>query len=174
MRPDSNIRPSMTTESRLPCLRLGCLAILALFLSACSSAVDGPGGRIGKVKYYHMMPNYPPRSLDPSVLFEQQHHFYGAVTKAEIMERFGHYYTVFWKADDRTGPLTVRFEYQQAQTGLTKRVQEQIVDEVRRNNVSKFQVTGQEYLKSGRVTSWRVSVLRGKEELVSQQSALWN
>jgi hypothetical protein len=136
--------------------------------------VDGPGGRIGKVKYYHTMPNYPPRGQDPSILFEQQHHFHGAVTKAEIMERFGHYYTVFWKADDRTGPLTVRFEYQQAQTGLTKLAQEQIVNDVRRSNISKFQVTGQEYHKSGRVISWRVSLLRGKEELVSQQSALWN
>ena len=174
MRPDSNIRPSMTTESRFPCLRLGCLAILAFFLSACSSAVDGPGGRIGKVKYYHLMPNYAPRSQDPAILFEQQHHLHGAVTKAEIMDRFGHYYTVFWKADDRTGPVTVRFEYQQAQSGLTKRVQEQIVEDIRRNNVSKFQVTGPEYMKSGRVIAWRVSVLRGKEELVSQQSALWN
>lgn len=164
----------MTTESRLPCLRLGCLAILAVFLSACSSAVDGPGGRIGKVKYYHLMPNYMLNTKDPAIIFEQKHHLYGAVSKQEIMDRFGHYYTVFWKADDRSGPLTVRFEYQQTQSGLTKRVQEQIVDDVRRSNVSKFQVTGPEYLKSGRVIAWRVSVLRGKEELVSQQSALWN
>jgi len=174
MRPDSNIRPSMTTESRLSCLRLGCLAILALLLPACSSAVNGPGGRIGKVKYYHMMPNYMLNTKDPAVIFEQKFHMYGAVTKQEITDRFGHYYTVFWKVNDRTGPVTVRFEYQQAQSGLAKRVQEQVVDDIRRGNVSKFQVTGPEYGKSGRVTAWRVSVLRGKEELVSQQSALWN
>lgn len=164
----------MTTATRTPCLRLGCLAILAFLLSACSSAVDGPGGRIGKVKYYHLMPNYTPRSQDPAILYERQHHVYGAVTKEQIMDRFGHYYTVFWKADDRSEPVTVRFEYQQALSGLNKRVQEQIVDDIRRNNISKFQVTGQEYQKSGRVTAWRVSVMRGKEELVSQQSALWN
>ncbi|MDZ4401347.1 hypothetical protein [Prosthecobacter sp.] len=164
----------MTTETRPPCLRLGCLAILALFLSACSSAVEGPGGRIGKVKYYHLMPNYQPRSQDPAILFEREHHVYGAVTKEQIMDRFGHYYTVFWKADDRSEPVTVRFEYQQALSGLSKRVQEQIVDDIRRSNISKFQITGQEYQKSGRVVAWRVSVLRGKEELVSQQSALWN
>ncbi len=164
----------MTTATRTPSLRLGCLAILTLFLSACSSAVDGPGGRIGKVKYYHLMPDYTPRSVDPTILFERQHHVYGAVTKEQIMDRFGHYYTVFWKADDRSEPVTVRFEYQQALSGLNKRVQEQIIDDIRRSNISKFQVTGQEYQKSGRVTAWRVSVLRGKEELVSQQSALWN
>ncbi len=164
----------MTTATRTPCLRLGCLAILALLLSACSSAVNGPGGRIGKVKYYHLMPNYTPQSVDPTIVFERQYYLHGAVTKAQIMDRFGHYYTVFWKADDRTGPVTVRFEYQQALSGLSKRVQEQIVDDIHRNNISKFQVTGEEYRKSGRVISWRVSVLRGKEELVSQQSALWN
>ncbi len=164
----------MTTETRTHCFRFGCLAILALMLSACSSAVDGPGGRIGKVKYYHLMPFYVPRSQEPAILFERQHHLYGAVTKEQIIDRFGHYYTVFWKANDRTGPVTVRFEYQQTHFGLTKRVQEQVVDDIHRNNISKFQVNGQEYQKGGRVLAWRVSVLRGKEELVSQQSALWN
>lgn len=164
----------MMTASRTSRLCLGCLAILTLFLSACSSAVNGPGGRISKVKYYHLMPNYTPNTQDPAVLFERQHFLYGAVTKAEIVDRFGHYYTVFWKVKDRTGPVTVRFEYQQALTGLTKRVQEQVVDDIHRSNLSKFQVIGQEYQKSGRVLAWRVSVLRGNEELVSQQSALWN
>ncbi|MCB1275435.1 hypothetical protein [Prosthecobacter sp.] len=164
----------MTTETRTSCFRFGCLAILMFCLSSCSSAVNGPGGRIAKVKYYHLMPNHVPRSVDPTILFERQHHLFGGVTKNEIIDRFGHYYTIFWKADDRTGPVTVRFEYLQTHSGLTKRVQEQVVDDIHRHNVSKFQVTGQEYQKSGRVIAWRVSVLRGKEELVSQQSALWN
>jgi hypothetical protein len=47
------------------------------------------------------------------------------------------------------------------------------VTEVRRSNVSKFQVTGDEYHTGGRVTAWRVSVLRGNEELVSESSFLW-
>ena len=136
--------------------------------------MNGPGGRIGKVKYYHLMPGYVPKTLEPAILFESQHHLYGAVTQKEIIGRFGHYYTVFWKATDRKGPVTVKFEYQQARSGLSKRVQEQIIEDIQRNNVSKFQVTGEEYQKSGRVIAWRVSVLRGKEELVSQQSALWN
>ncbi len=175
MRPDSNIQVFMTNESRSSCLHLGCLAILVFLLSACSSAVNGPGGRIGKVKYYHLMPNYQARTIDPPIVFERQHFMYGAVTKKEIMERFGHYYAVFWKVNDRSaGPVTVRFEYMQEHSGLKTRVQEQIVEDIHRNNVSKFQVTGEEYQKSGRVNAWRVTVLRGKEELVSQQSALWN
>ncbi len=165
----------MTTLSRLLCLRLGCLALLSLALPACSSAVQGSGGRIAKVKYFHLMEGQPIMSLDPAMIFEGQRLLHGAVTAEEIKERFGHYYSVFWKADDRNaGPVTVKLEYLQARSGLKKRVQEQVVDDIRRSNVSKFQVTGEEYHKSGRVTAWRISVLRGTEELVSQQSALWN
>jgi hypothetical protein len=121
------------------------------------------------------MPGYSPETIAPDVLFEYQRLLRGAVTAADYRERYGHYYTVLWKAADRdAGPVTVRFECLQALSGLQKRVQEQVVDNIRRDNVSKFQVTGEEYIKSGRVTAWRVSVLRGSEELVSQQSALWN
>jgi len=165
----------MTTLSRFFCLRLGCLAILGFALAACSSAVEGPGGRIVKVKYYHMMPGEPLRTTDPAMIFEFQRLFHGAVTLKEINERYGHYYTVFWKAADRNaGPVTIRLEYLQALSGLNKRVQEQVVEDIRRSNISKFQVTGDEYYKRGRVIAWRLSILRGKEELVSQQSALWN
>lgn len=163
------------TASRTSRLCLGCLAILAFVLSACSSAVEGTGARISKIKTFHLMPGYVPKSTDPAIVFERQHFLHGAVTKDEIMARYGHYYAVLWKAHDReAGPVTVRFEYQQALSGLSKRTQEQVVDDIRRSNVSKFQVTGEEYRKSGRVTAWRVSVMRGKQELVSQQSALWN
>jgi hypothetical protein len=164
----------MMTETRTSCLRLGCLAILAFALSACSSAIEGPGGKITKVKYYHLMPFFTPNTTNPTILFERQHFIYGAVTKKEIVDRFGHYYAFFWKADDRTGPVTVKFEYQQALSGLNKRTQLLVVDNIRRSNISKFQVISTEYQKRGRVIAWRVSVLRGKEELVSQQSALWN
>ncbi|MHB1080571.1 MAG: hypothetical protein ACYC67_14300 [Prosthecobacter sp.] len=164
----------MTTEKRTSCLRLGCLAILAFALSACSSTSKGPGGQISKVKYYHLMPFFTPQTTNPTILFERQHFIYGAVTKKEIVDRFGHYYAFFWKTHERTGPVTVKFEYLQSKSGLTKHVQEQVIDDIHRSNVSKFQVVGQEYQKSGRVIAWRISLLRGKEELVSQQSALWN
>lgn len=164
----------MTKETRNFRLRLGCLAILVSALSACSSPAVGPGGKISKVKYYHLMPFFTPQTTNQTILFERQHFIYGAVTKKEVVDRFGHYYAFFWKATDRSTPVTVRFEYMQAQSGLRKHVQEQVVEDIRRTNISKFQVTGPEYQKGGRILAWRVSVLRGKEELASQQSALWN
>lgn len=164
----------MTTVTRTSCFRLGCLAILAFALSACSNVVQGPGGKITKLKYYHLMPFFTPNTTNQTILFERQHFIYGAVSKKEIVDRFGHYYAFFWKANDRTGPVTVKLEYQQALSGLSKHSQELVVDNIRRSNITKFQVVGPEYQKRGRVIAWRVSILRGKEELVSQQSALWN
>lgn len=164
----------MASESRSFICRLFVLALLATITASCSSARVGPGGRISKVKYYHLNPGNPVSTVDPAVEFERDYHLFGAVTKAEVTDRFGHYYTIFWKANDRTQPVTVRFEYRQANTGLTAKVVEQEVTDVRRSNSSKFQVSGSEYNTSGRVTAWRVTLLRGREELASQQSYLWN
>ena len=58
--------------------------------------------------------------------------------------------------------------------GLTTKVLEEEVTDIRRSNTTKFQVTGDEYNANGRVTAWRTSVMRGKEELVSKASFLWN
>lgn len=164
----------MTPAARTLSHRLSVLAFLVLALSSCSTVSIGPGGRISKVNYYHLIPGKPIVTKEPAIQFEREHHLYGAVTKAEIMDRGGHYYTVFWKADDRNQPVTVRFEYRQANSGLTTQVLEEEVSDVRRSNTSKFQVTGDSYNSHGRVTSWRVSLRRGKEELASQESFLWN
>ncbi len=149
------------------------LLLAALTLGACSSAVTGPGGKITKVKYYHLQAGVPAVTQVQAVNFEREHYLYGAVTAEEIRNRFGHYYTIFWKLDDRTGPVTVRFDYRMANSALKSFSKEIVVDDIRRSNITKFEVNGEEYQKNGRVTMWKVSVLRGKEELVSQQSFLW-
>jgi len=154
-------------------LRVFALLLAALTLGACSSSVEVPGGKITKVKYYHLQPAVPAITQVQAVNFEREHYLYGAVTAEEIRNRFGHYYTIFWKLDDRTGPVTVRFDYRMANSGLKSFSKEIVVDDIRRSNITKFEVNGEEYQKNGRVTMWKVSVLRGKEELVSQQSFLW-
>jgi hypothetical protein len=156
---------------------LGCwltLVCTAAFLSSCSSASVGPGGKIAKVKYYHLIPGTPVRTADPAIEFERDYHLYGAVTKADIHAREGHYYTIFWQANDRSQPVKVRFEYRQANSGLTSKVIEEEVTDLRRTNLTRFQIIGDEYATDGRVTAWRVSLLRGQEELASQESYLWN
>jgi hypothetical protein len=150
------------------------LSWAVLMLASCSSSVTGPGGTISKVKYYHLVPEIAPRAKDRALIFERQHLLYGAVKGSEIKNRFGHYYSFFWRLNERTGPVKVRFEYRLANAGLRVFTQEQYVDEITRSNLSRFEVTGHEYQKNGRVMMWRVSILRGKEELVSQKSYLWD
>jgi hypothetical protein len=161
-----------SSSMRTPVLRL--LVITAIFsLISCASKSSGPGGEISKVKYYHLVPNEPILVDDPAINFERQHLLYGAVTKAEVYQRAGHYYSVFWQVTDRTQPVKVFFEYRQANNPLVTKTFEQEVKDIRRSNISQFRVTGDSYLKEGRVNSWRVRVMRGKEELVSKQSFLW-
>jgi hypothetical protein len=164
----------MTPASRSLILRLTFVALTVTSLVSCSSTTEGEGASISKVKYYHLVPSKPLVVADPAITFERQHFLYGAVTKAEVTARGGHYYTIFWRADDRTEPVKVRFEYRQAGSGLETKVLEQEVVDIRRSNTTDFQVTGDEYLTHGRVTAWRVSVMRGKDELVSKASYLWN
>lgn len=164
----------MIPASRTFLARLSALALTTLAMVSCSSSDVSTGGEITKVKYYHLVAGVPLNTIDPAIQFERDYHLRGAVTKAEIMERGGHYYTIFWKADDRTQPVTVRFEYRQANSGLTSKVLEEEVTDLRRSNLSRFQVTGDEYLTNGRVTAWRVILLRGNEELSSKESFLWN
>lgn len=166
----------MAPELRTFFSRLSALALTVLALSqvSCSSVSKGPGGQISKVKYYYLLPLKPVQTNDVAIKFEREHYLHGAVTKKEIMDRGGHYYTIFWKAADRTQPVTVRFEYRQANSGLTSKVREEQVSEVGKSNVSKFEVTGDEFNTNGRVTAWKVSLVRGKEVLASQESYLWN
>ena len=108
----------MTLSERLIGSRLLGAALAVFLVASCNSVSKGPGGEITKVKYYYLQPLEIIHSQDPAILFERQHYLFGAYTAAEQIARTGHYYTVMWKADDRTGPLTVRFEYRQANRAL--------------------------------------------------------
>lgn len=164
----------MTPASRSLLFRLTTLVMTLTFVVSCSTARVGDGATISKIKYYNLQPAQQLNVSDPAIMFERQHHLYGAVTKADVMNRGGHYYTVFWKVEDRTQPVTVRFEYRQSTDGLVTRKKEVEVTDIGRSNTTPFQVTGDEYKTLGRVTSWRVTLLRGKKEMVSQTSYLWN
>ncbi len=148
---------------------------LALFsLASCSSIPKGTGGAVTKVKIYSLNPSARLRAADPSLTFERQYHLYGAITQAEQLERAGQYYSVFWKADDRSQPVTVKFEYRQRSTGLAVKVKEVEITEVNRSNITKFEVIGEESRTGGQVTAWRASIMRGKEQLATAESYLWN
>ncbi len=154
-------------------LVLGCSMLAIVNLASCTSIPAGPGGAITKVKTYKLNPNQRLKVTNPMIRFERQSRLYGAVTKAEQMDKAGQYYTVFWNVNDRTQPVTVRLEYRQRDTGLTVHKIETEVADVRGSNMTEFQVTGDAYNTNGPVTAFRVSVVRGKTELASADSFLW-
>lgn len=159
--------------ARLFATRLLHVALAGLAVTSCTITAKGPGGEIAKVKYYLLQPQEVLRSTDPAIQFERQHYLWGAYTAAEIIARTGNYYTVMWKAHDRTQPVTVRFECRQEKTALAVKTLEQQVTDLRRHNQTEFKITGTDFTEGGRVTAWRVTLLRGKEELASQNSYLW-
>jgi hypothetical protein len=155
-------------------LRLLLMAFLVpTFLNSCSSASKGSGGQVSKVKTYHLIPTERLRTFDRSLAFERQYLLRGAVTASDQRERAGQYYSFLWKADDRTQPVTVKFQYRQANTGLETFVAQEEVTTVKRSNWTKFQIIGPPYYEKGRVTSWKLTLERGGEVLASQQSYLW-
>jgi hypothetical protein len=149
---------------------------LGLALVSCSATnPPGPGGQITKVKYYHLL-NHD-RLIpggNPMVAFERDYHLRGAVSIKERDARDGHYYTVMWKVTDRSQPVKVRLEYRQQNTGAKVKTLEQEVTRVDRHNNTHFEVIGEEYVTGGLVTSWRATLVRGKEVLAEAKSYLWD
>ena len=147
---------------------------LGLLLMSCSTKQVGSGATIVKVNPYHLADvSKPIDAVDPSLQFERAAILHGAISNAERTERQGDYFTIFWKAEDRSQPLKVRLEYRQKLTGLTVKSVEQEVTDVRRSNTTKFSFIGNEYVTHGPVTSWRASIVRGKNTLVDYKSYLW-
>ena len=163
----------MTLSVRLFAIRLLGLALAGLAATSCTITKKGNGADIDKVKSYNLQPLQVVRTQDPALRFEREHYLYGAYTAAEQIARTGQYFTVLWTARDRSEPLTVKFEYRQEKTAFEVKAIEQSVAQPRKHNVTEFKVIGPDYASGGRVTAWRVTVLKGKEELVGQDSYLW-
>jgi hypothetical protein len=146
------------------------LPVLAVAsLSACASKPQG----FTKVKIYRLDPLARINAVDPSIPFEQQHLLYGAVTFEDREARRGNYYSFFWKTEDTSQPVKVRFEYRQSATRSAVKKQEIEVVDIKGTNVTKFQVTGAEYLAAGKVLAWRAVLLQGGKEIAVTKSFMW-
>lgn len=126
-----------------------------------------------KVKQYHLDPEEQRPVLDPMVDFERLRLMRGAITAMDRRERFGNYFTFFWRAA-REANLKVRLEFRQERLGPYVLAQEIDYGTVRGNFRTDFQVTGDVYLDDGRVTSWRAVLIEDDRIVASTQSFLWN
>ncbi len=105
--------------------------------------------------------------------FERQHVNFGAVTVIDRLQRYGYYYTFFWRSS-RKADLTVRFEYRQLNLGSYVQAKELFYPAAKGTIESQFKVIGDDYLEEGKVTAWRALLIENGRIVGVTQSFLWN
>lgn len=166
--------PVMTLRRLVFSSRLILTAGLVSLLAACSTTPKtASNAKITKVNPYWLADvSAPIRAQDPAILHERNALLHGAITNQERLARQGNYFTIFWETEDRQ-PTTVRLEYRQANTGLTVKKVEEEVTSPKKHHVTKFAFNAEDYVTNGRVTSWRASLVRGKDTIADYKSYLW-
>jgi hypothetical protein len=107
------------------------------------------------------------------IQFERQRAGFGAVSGYDRMERFGHYFNLWWRAE-KPGPVIVRLEYRQQNLGSHVQAKELLYPNPKGTMLTKFTVIGDEYLEDGRITAWRVLLIQDNRIVGLRQSFLWN
>ncbi len=108
-----------------------------------------------------------------SLAFERKRLLYGAVSGSDIRNRYGNYFTFFWRADRRAN-LTLRLEYRQRKLGAFLQAREVEYPAARGSFTTHFQITGDEYAEQGGVVQWRAILIQDHRMIVAlTQSYLW-
>jgi hypothetical protein len=126
-----------------------------------------------KTKIFLNEPELFKPTVENMVSFERQRINFGAVTQLDRQERYGHYYTFFWKSA-RKADLTVRFEYRQQRLGSYVQAKELFYPAAKGSMQSQFQVIGDDYAEEGKVTAWRAVLIENGKIVGLTQSFLWN
>jgi hypothetical protein len=153
--------------------RLFQFSALGIFflLSGCVTTNSGTVA-ITKVNPYHYQPGPFIKTEDGMIDFEQRRYEFGAVESSEKREKYGNYYTIFWKTESKA-PVTVRFDYRQGSTGAAVQSKEVMVPEPGRSNTTKFEIVGEEYQTGGKVTQWKASIIENGTVVAEYKSYLW-
>jgi hypothetical protein len=110
--------------------------------------------------------------LDRYVEFERKRILYGAITPSDQRERYGNYFTFMWESR-RPADVIVRLEYRQQALGPVVQTKEIPVRAASGHLITRFQVTGDDYLQYGRVLAWRATILEGGRVVAETRSYLW-
>lgn len=158
--------------------RLGvALAVFALGATGgCANQAKSEGPvRFEKVKLFFLdasakSPLEP--NQDRYVEFERKRALYGAITPSDQRERYGNYFTFIWESKQPVD-VTVRLEYQQQALGPMIQMKEMSYRGVKGRTITRFQVTGDDYLQYGRVLAWRATILENGRAVAERRSYLW-
>ncbi len=126
-----------------------------------------------KTKLFLNDPKIFKPAADPMIRFERARANFGAITNSDQIERRGHYFTFFWRAD-RPADLTLRLEYRQENLGSYVQAREQKFADVKGNRQTDFSITGDDYVEDGRIVAWRALLIENGRIVALTQSFLWN
>ncbi len=153
-------------------LSAGILVSLLLPVACTVPSSSGPIA-ITKVNPYHLQDATYVSSTDPMVAFEKPRLLRGAIDGQDHSEKYGNYYTIFWKTDQPNAPATIRLEYRQAKTGPEVLTKEISVPSPKRKNTTELKVVGDEYGTNGPVTQWKASIVQNGVVITEYRSFLW-
>ena len=171
-------------------IRLTLLSSLVLLtlLSGCS-APEGPATRLPKANVLPLAiddayqfrkillssfdPNYlETQTKNDMINFERARRTFGEVDSAGVAQRYGNYYTIFWRNSTRSD-VTLRLEYRQAGLGNFVMAKERFYTDTLGSHRSTFEVVGDEFLENGRVSSWRALLIVEGRIVAISQSYMW-
>ncbi len=129
--------------------------------------------RIGKIYEFLNDPAITKVGKDHSLKYEFKYFNHGAITKAQLHNRKGHYYVVTWKNFGAAADYQLRFDYRQSRT--REKVHTQIIDYpgATGNFKGTFSVTGAPYFENGAILSWRISLVRNGVIVAEKKSFVW-
>ncbi len=125
-----------------------------------------------KQKLYFYDGKVAPITTSEPVIFERQRVEWGAVGWTEREERFGSYYTFFWRTSEQAD-VTVRLEYRQAALGNYVMALERYYPNAKGSFKSDFEVIGDDFLEFGQVTAWRALLIVDGRIVGLTQSFIW-
>ena len=112
-------------------------------------------------------------NVEQSIAFERRHLLFGAINASDIRDRYGNYFTFFWRSQ-RPANLTVRLEYRQQKLAGMIQAREVSYPDAQGSFVTRFAINGDDYLEQGRVSAWRVLLIENHQMVVALgQSYLW-
>jgi hypothetical protein len=141
-----------------------------LFIGACT----GPQGPL-VVKQFTLRDQEQNRGEEPMIAMEKARRLHGAVNLEERRKKLGQYYTLTWNDSTGSGKNKAKliFQYQQGATGSRVKRMTQTFSENSVRGSAEFAVIGDDYFKGGKVLAWKATLMRGEQEIASQQSYLW-
>ncbi len=112
-------------------------------------------------------------TLDQMIAFERQRINFGAVSDYDRQQRYGHYFTFFWRVK-RPADVTIRLEYRQQKLGAYVQAKEYFYKDVKGSVKTDFQIIGDDYKQEGKITGWRALLIENGKIVGLNQSFLWN